>query len=369
VIELGSPSPDRAAAPVPSALARGRAGALSAAYAGLVCDLDGVVYRGVDAVPGAPEVLRRLTAHGMAIVYATNNASRLPSEVAEHLVSLGVPASAADVVTSAQAGAAELAASFPRGSRVLALGGPGVAAALREVGLTAVPPEAADAGAPVAAVLQGLGRQLRVRDFETAARHVTDGAVWVATNTDATLPVEWGHAPGNGAYVALLAQATGREPLVVGKPYAPLYQASVDRIGTRPEATLAVGDRLDTDIAGALSAGLDAAWVLTGVHRPSDLVRQPELGPPTWVIGALSELEQPYAAVLASADGFSCGGGYVQATQSGLEVAGGSATPVELVRAGLAALLDRTARGLLEPEDAVRVAGELDAWLDGSPPQ
>lgn len=362
---LGSRSPELAGAP--TVLARGTAGPLSAAYAGLVCDLDGVVYRGASAVPGAPDVLRRLKGQGMAIVYATNNASRLPSEVAEHLVSLGVPATAADVVTSAQAGAAELAASLPRGSRVLALGGPGVAAALSEVGLNAVPPGAPDAGAPVEAVLQGLGLQLTVRDFETAAKHVAGGAVWVATNTDGTLPVEWGDAPGNGAYVAVLERTTGRAPLVVGKPFAPLYQTSVDRIGTRAEATLAVGDRLDTDIAGALSAGLDAAWVLSGVHRPSDLVRQPELGRPTWVIGALSELERPYAAVLASADGFSCGGGHVRVAQSGLEVAAGSATPVELVRAGLAALLDSTARGGLEPEDSVRLAGELDGWLDGSP--
>jgi HAD superfamily hydrolase (TIGR01450 family) len=304
----------------------------------------------------------------MRIVYATNNASRLPSEVAEHLSSIGLEVTADDVVTSAQAGAAELATALPAHSRVLALGGPGVAAALAEVGLEAVLPGTAGSEERVEAVLQGLGRQLTVQDFETAARHLADGVVWVASNADSTLPLEWGLAPGNGAYVALLAGAVGREPVVVGKPHAPLYRAAVERLGTQPETTLAVGDRLDTDIVGAAAAGLDSAWVLTGVHRPSELLRRHEDGVPTWVIGALHELEQPYAAVSRTAAGWACAGGRVTVTSSGLEVVAGPARPVELVRAGLAALLDAIVESDVEPADLDRAARELDALMDGSAP-
>jgi HAD superfamily hydrolase (TIGR01450 family) len=305
----------------------------------------------------------------MRIVYATNNASRLPGEVAEQLASLGLPATADDVVTSAQAGAAELGTVLPPGSRVLALGGPGVAAALADAGLDAVLPRSPDGEQPVDAVLQGLGRELTVRDFETAARHLARGVVWVATNADSTLPLEWGLAPGNGAYVALLAATVGRAPTVVGKPQAPLYRAAVERLGTRAEATLAVGDRLDTDIAGAVAAGLDSAWLLTGAHRPSELLRHQEDGVPTWVLGSLRELDEPYAAVRRTPDGWTCAGGRVAVSGDGLDVVAGGARPVELVRVGLAALLDAAEGGTLGSPELERLAGELDELLhlSGSP--
>lgn len=347
--------------------ARGSAEPPRQGYRALVCDLDGVVYRGAGAVPGAPAVLGRLAAHGTRIVYATNNASRPPAEVAEHLAVLGLPVTAEDIVTSSQAGAAELTEVLPAGARVLALGGPGVAAALSEVGLDAVLPGTADAEDPVAAVLQGFGRQLTVQDFETGARHLFTGAVWVATNVDSTLPLEWGLAPGNGAYVTMLAATVGREPTVVGKPHAPLYRAAVERLGTTAEVTLAVGDRLDTDITGAVAAGLDSAWVLTGVHRPSELLHRHEDGVPTWVIGGLSELEQPYAAVSRTAEGCSCGGGRVAVSPQGLEVEAGQARPVELVRAGLVALLDAIAAGRADSGGLEDAARELDALMERSP--
>ncbi|WP_353510366.1 HAD-IIA family hydrolase [Intrasporangium sp.] len=344
--------------------ARASEGPIRDAYDGIVCDLDGVVYRGAGAVPGAPAALQRLAARGVRIVYATNNASRLPGEVAEHLTSLGLPVTAADVVTSAQAGAAALATLIAPGSRVLALGGPGVAAALAETGLDAVLPGSPASTGPVDAVLQGLGRELTVGDFENAARHLASGAVWVASNADSTLPLEWGLAPGNGAYVALLAAALGREPTVVGKPHAPLYRAAVERLGTAPETTLAVGDRLDTDIAGAVAAGLDSAWLLTGVDLPSELLRRHEDGVPTWVLGSLSELEQPYAAVSASAGGWTCAGGRVALSAGGLDVVPGAARPVELVRAGLAALLATVEGGTLGSRELERLAAQLDGLLD-----
>lgn len=343
---------------------RGSSKPVRLAYEGVICDLDGVVYLGDSAVAGAPEQLRAWAAEGARIVFATNNASRLPQEVADQLSSIGVPATADDIVTSAQAGGAAMASMVPAGSRVLALGGQGVATALTEVGLVPVAPGSQDAEDEVVGVLQGMGRQLTVGDFENAARHLAAGAVWVASNDDSTFPLEWGLAPGNGAYVEVLAGASGRAPVVVGKPHPPLYEAAVARLGTSARTTLAIGDRLDTDIAGGAAAGLDSAWVLTGVHQPSDLLRRPDVSAPTWVIGGLAELDEPYAAVLASDGVWRCRGGWVRVRSDALELETGDATPIELVRAGLAAVLDALDRGVPHNLDVERIGAQLDGLLD-----
>ena len=240
---------------------------LSSTVRGVVCDLDGVVYRGQAAVPYAVEALERVRSAGRRVVYATNNASRTPQEVAEQLIGLGLSLTAGDVVTSSQAGAATLAELVPAGSEVLAVGGEGVAEALRGVGLVPLrtasvaarvgqdhaQPPASDPG--VVAVLQGYGPEVGWADLAEAAYAVQSGAVWVATNVDATLPTARGMAPGNGTLVDAVRRATGKEPLVVGKPHTPLYDLSARVLGVRPQETLAIGDRLDTDIAGARAAG------------------------------------------------------------------------------------------------------------------
>ena len=337
---------------------------LIAQYDGVVCDLDGVVYRGTDAVPGAPEALQDMVTRGTKVVYATNNASRVPAEVAAQLAGFGAPATASDVVSSAQAGAARLAEGLEAGAAVLALGGAGVAEALRDAGLTPVRvgdhvgPTGVDA---VVAVLQGFGKELTVRDFETAARLLTTGLPWVGTNDDATLPLPWGQAPGNGAYIDLLAGALGRRPDVVGKPHPPLYGLALERLGTSAARTLAVGDRIGTDIVGAEASGLDSAWVLTGVDRPSDLAASSSS--PTFVISSLAQLLQPYAAPVPDAGGWRCGAARATCGSGALSIQQGSATPIEAVRAGLAALL--TLRGKGVSGDLLRrEAKTLDRLLD-----
>ncbi len=341
---------------------------LIAGYDGVVCDLDGVVYRGADAVHGAPEALQHMVARGIRVVYATNNASRVPAEVAAQIAGIGAPAAASDVVSSAQAGAARLAGQLDEGAAVLALGGDGVVEALRDAGLRPVSLDDHDGGVGldgVKAVLQGLGRNLRVRDFETAARLLTAGLPWVATNDDATLPLPWGQSPGNGAYVDLLAAALRRRPEVVGKPHPPLYRLALERLGTSAPRTLAVGDRIGTDIVGAEAAGLDSAWVLTGVDRPSDLVASESS--PTYVLTSLAQLLQPYAVPVSDAGGWQCGGARVTCEGAALSVEQGSAGPIEAVRAGLAALLSLRDEGAPR-EQLRREARALDRLLDDSPP-
>jgi HAD superfamily hydrolase (TIGR01450 family) len=262
-------------------------GALVDRYAAVVCDLDGVVYRGPSAVPHAVRVLGSLD---VAVVYATNNASRSPTDVATHLRDLGLPCTPDAVATSAQAGAWLLADRLAAGSRVLAIGGPGVATALAEAGLFPVLPAEAPT-VPVEAVLQGYGPTVTAGDLAEAAYAVEGGATWVATNTDGTLPTDRGVAPGNGSLVAAVERAVGGPPhLVAGKPAAPLYLLCARRLDLPADRLLAVGDRLDTDIEGAMAAGMDSLLVLTGVDDLQACLEAPPGRRPTWVAPDLRAL-------------------------------------------------------------------------------
>lgn len=234
-------------------------------------DLDGVVYIGEHAVPGAPAALSRAREAGMRFAFVTNNAGRPPEEVAEHLSALGIPATAAEVVTSAQAGAQILARRLPREAPVLAVGGAGVALALTRAGLSPVragDPRASD----VRAVLQGFGRDVAWTDLAAIALAVQGGALWVLTNPDVTLPVPGGLAPGNGSLARAVEAAAGRPPDdIAGKPHPALMRASIERASA--ETPLVVGDRLDTDIAGAVRTGIPSLLVLTGVTDIAGLLR------------------------------------------------------------------------------------------------
>ncbi len=262
-------------------------GALVARYAAVVCDLDGVVYRGPTAVPHAVEVLGALD---VPVLYATNNASRSPADVATHLRELGLPCTADAVATSSQAGAWLLGDRLAAGSPVLAVGGAGVAAALTEAGLRPVLPDDAES-TPVDAVLQGYGPAVTATDLAEAAYAVEGGAVWVATNTDGTLPTDRGVAPGNGSLVAAVERAVGHPPhLVAGKPAPPLYLLCAGRLDLPAQRVLAVGDRLDTDIEGAVAAGMDSLLVLTGVDDLRACLEAPPQRRPTWVAPDLRAL-------------------------------------------------------------------------------
>ncbi len=259
-------------------------------YAALVCDLDGVVYRGPRAVPHAVESIGALEA---PVVFATNNASRTSVDVAEHLQELGIDCTADDVVTSSQAAAWLVAGELGEGAPVLAVGGDGVAVALDEAGLTVVrPTDARDR--PVRAVVQGYGTSVTAADLAEAAYAVENGARWFATNTDSTLPTERGIAPGNGSLVDAVATAVGHGPHVVaGKPQAPLYELCARRLGVAAEDVLTVGDRLSTDVAGAVAAGMDSLLVLTGIDGLDALLDAPAEQRPTHVAADLRALHRP----------------------------------------------------------------------------
>ncbi len=277
-------------------------GALTDLHDVVVLDLDGVVYVGPDAVPGAAKALNAAQEQGVHLAFITNNAARSPEEVGAHLRELGVEAHDEDVVTSAQAAARLLGADLAPASRVFVIGGPGLEEALRERGLEPV----TDPEDEVVAVAQGYGPRMPWQQVVDGAILVRAGLPWVATNTDATIPTPRGVGPGNGTLVRLVAEYAGREPRVAGKPERPLFEETLTRVGgDRP---LLVGDRLDTDIAGAVAMGWDSLLVLTGVTGLEELVRAGDEQRPTYLGRDLDALAQPQAAPDVVDDAVELGG-------------------------------------------------------------
>lgn len=250
-----------------------------------VLDLDGVVYVGRRAVAGAVDSLDRARAAGVKVAFVTNNAARTPEAVCEHLAGLGVAAQPDDVVTSAQAAARLVAGRVDQGSEIYLIGGPGLAQALEERGLHPV----TRPGPSVVAVVQGYAPDMPWRQVVGGAILVKDGLPWVASNTDLTIPTERGLGPGNGALVDLVARFSGRQPDdVAGKPGAALFDETRERVGG--ERPLFVGDRLDTDIAGAVAVGWESLLVMTGVTGVAELVAAPEQQRPTYLAADLHAL-------------------------------------------------------------------------------
>lgn len=258
----------------------------------LLLDLDGTLFRGHEPTAGAVETLAAVDARSL---YVTNNATRSADQVAAHLVELGFTAGADDVVTSAQAAASLLSQRIPAGAKVLVVGTDALAGEVAAVGLE---PVRLFADEPVA-VVQGLSMTICWNDLAEAALAIRSGALWVASNLDPTLPTERGLLPGNGSLVAVLRTATGQEPLVAGKPAAGVMHDALARGDLhRP---LVVGDRLDTDIAGANAAGMPSLMVLTGVNTARDAVHAVPEERPTYLGTDLrSLLEDPETLAMSA---------------------------------------------------------------------
>lgn len=262
--------------------------ALIDGYDAVLFDLDGVVYLGPDPVDGAVDGIADLRERGTKIGFVTNNAARTAASVADHLRRLGIACTCDDVVTSAQAAARLLADRFPERGRVLVVGTQALVQEVEQYGFTTT--RSAD-DAPVA-VVQGYDPQMSWPILAEAGFAIQAGAVWIATNTDPTRPTDRGLVPGNGAAVGALQTVSPVEPEIAGKPYRPLMEETIRRLDAgRP---IFVGDRTDTDIAGARSCGVDSLLVLCGAHRACDLLAAPPDQRPT-------HLGQDLRALLAPA--------------------------------------------------------------------
>lgn len=264
-------------------------------------DLDGVVYVSGDVVEHASESIQAWRDAGRGLAFITNNASRPPQTVVDHLQRIGVPARLDDVVTSAQAVAALLREAFGEGARVAALGGEGLLEAVEAEGLEVVG-VADDAVAGVT----GYGPDVVWSDLMRFAVRVRDGLPWFASNTDLSIPTAYGTAPGHGVLVRMLQDFTGVDPTVAGKPEPPLLQQTMARVGgSRP---LMVGDRLDTDIAGGTRADVASLLVLTGVTDLAVLAAATPEERPTYIAPDLRGLLEPQLPVETGGASISCGG-------------------------------------------------------------
>lgn len=303
----------------------------------VLADLDGVVYRSANRIPGAVESLN-LAAETCRVAYITNNASRTDVTVAEQLSGFGLGAIPADIVTSPQAAVALLGEQVPPGSRVLVVGGDGLVDELTKAGYEVT----RSADDDPHAVLQGFSpdvgwRHLAEAAFALAERPGQGPLPWIATNTDWTLPVERGIAPGNGTLVSAVHTAVQRLPEFAGKPETPIYEMAFGRFGTRN--ALMVGDRLDTDIKGARAAGIPALQVLTGVDRPKQLVAAAEGMRPDYIVESLAGMHEPYPVTEMLRDGtVRVGSAKVRMNGHVVEVVAEGDSPIDLLRAGCGAI-------------------------------
>ena len=240
----------------------------------LVLDMDGVLWRGEEALPGMAEFFAAARARGLPCALATNNSARTPESYVDKLAKMGVPDfPVARILTSGTVTLAHLRERYPAGAPLHALGGDGLHELLSTAGFRLVDMDAA-------AVVVGLDPKLSYPKLTRAMRCLLQGADFIATNNDSSYPTPKGLAPGAGSLVAALAYASGREPTNIGKPAAPLFEATLAILGTSATSTLMIGDRLETDILGAANCGMPTALVMTGVTttaRLEESALQPDL--------------------------------------------------------------------------------------------
>jgi glycerol 3-phosphatase-2 len=298
-------------------------------------DLDGVIYTGENAVPFAVDSLNS-AADRVRLAYITNNASRTPTAIAEHLNGLGLKVTADDIVASPQAAVKILATLVDPGATILVIGGEGLISEVVNAGFVVT--DSADD--KPAAVIQGFAPTVGWVHLAEASFALHRGIPWVATNTDWTIPVARGVAPGNGTLVSAVHLAVGRLPVFAGKPEKAIFDYAAERFDAKN--ALVIGDRLDTDILGANRAGMRSALVLTGIDGPKQVLAASEDHQPTYILSDLRELSQPYPeAVVAEKNGVTT----VTVRKSVVTMAGNvvrvkkrGSSSIDLLRAGATAI-------------------------------
>ncbi|MEG9226084.1 HAD-IIA family hydrolase [Aeromicrobium sp. Sec7.5] len=293
----------------------------------VMLDLDGVVYVGPDAVPHAAETIGALAT---PVAFLTNNATRSATDVAEHLRSFGLELADDAVVTAGQVVADLVLREVGDGAKVLLAGAEGMRSALEALGLVVV----TSAEDEPRAVVQGGVIDVCWSELAEASFAVSAGVPWFASNPDTTFPTPRGLAPGNGAFVQAVALATGREPVVAGKPSTPIFDEARRRTGAG--SPVMVGDRVDTDIDGATAAGIDAMVVLTGVTTLADVLEIPPGHRPAYVAADLRGLGQPHPEVVVDGSRATCGDAVAEATDGLIRVSGAEPDSVPGLRAVVA---------------------------------
>jgi 4-nitrophenyl phosphatase len=262
-----------------------------------VFDLDGVLYRGETSIPHASEAVNRLQERGKRVYFLTNNSASTRRSYCEKLLRVnGLTVSEPQIYTSAYAAAAYLSADGAAGRSVFVIGESGLCEDLAGVGLKVVTePDQVDYRA-LDYVVVGIDRRFSYDKLRFAHAAITRGhARFIATNRDATFPMETGEIPGSGSLVAAVAAAVGHEPFTIGKPEVHAYEAILRAACASPQDSVMIGDRLDTDIALGNRVGASTILVLTGVTSKAAADEAPRDWLPTRIIGSLAELEEAVA--------------------------------------------------------------------------
>lgn len=293
----------------------------------LLLDLDGVVYRGKKAIAGAVESITKAQRLGKSVGYITNNASRTPSQIAMQLREFGISIEDHQIIGSARAAAKLLAGKIPSGSKVLVVGGEGLRTEVEALGFSLV----ASSEELPSAVIQGFSPEVGWKDLAEAAFAIQNGAIWIATNQDWTLPLEKGIAPGNGTLVGAVHTAVGILPEFAGKPFRPIFDSALSELGF--QKPLVIGDRLDTDIKGAVAAGLESAAVLTGIVGNKELLGAKSDERPNYILTDLSELFSDYPKPKRTKSSVSFGQSEVEIIGDRLMISAGNPSAVDTIRA------------------------------------
>lgn len=299
---------------------------LLAQYDAVFADLDGVVYEGGKAIPHAIPALERVSELGLKLAFVTNNSSRKPATIADQIAGYGLKVSEDQVVSSGQTGVELLSTLIPAGSKVLVVGGEGLRTYTQEAGFTLVE----DSTDKPAAVIQGFSPDVGWNHLSEAAYSIQNGAKWVATNQDWTIPQERGIAPGNGTLVSAVHTAVGQLPLVAGKPEVAIFNTAIRR--TNALRPLFVGDRIDTDILGANRSGIDSLLVLTGISGAKELLAVKSDSQPTYVVADLRELHLPYEQPKRTKYGFKLRGAEVELLGNKVRVITGDPKSIDVLR-------------------------------------
>lgn len=232
----------------------------------LISDMDGVIYRGKNLIPGANEFVQRLLAARIPFLFLTNNAEQTPLDLKLKLEALGIQGLTEDnFITSAMATAMFLKSQKPQ-AKVFVLGGAGLINELYNVGFS-ISESQPDY------VVVGKATTFSFEQLKKAVRLIDRGAKFIGTNPDMVDPMEEGNEPAAGTLLAAIQAATGKKPYIVGKPNALMMTLATRKLGVHPEETVMVGDRMDTDIVGGLEAGMKTCLVLSGVTTP-DIMEQ-----------------------------------------------------------------------------------------------
>ncbi len=263
----------------------------------LLIDLDGVLWRGATPLPGVADFFNFLSTRGIRFLLVTNNAARPTREILDRLNAMQAPVPPDQVLTSAQATALWLRHRLEPGAPVLLIGEAGLYEAIRATTFRIIDPaDESLVKERAAAVVVGLDRAFTYDKLLRATTEIRNGALFIATNTDATLPTENGIIPGAGSIIAAVQTASGTVPTIIGKPYRPLFDAAIEILNTPPEQTVMLGDRLDTDIEGGQMVGLKTILVLTGVTTQAEAEASRVKADFTYA--NLIELRQAWAAAL-----------------------------------------------------------------------